>query len=215
MSAPAGGPSRGPVVKALAIAMALSLSAATLSACPEAPIAGYAHLNEDIAEHMKRVGLGPGDVFDVTVYGEEALTRTLQVSPEGDVHFPFINRVHVAGLTPNEVEARFRDKLMDGYIRDPSVTVFVKEYNSKKVFVLGEVNRPGTFPYSARMNIVEAISVAGGFKASANTNYVVVTRKEVGGEQRIPIPVEKIIEGRAANFALQPGDIVFVPDTLL
>ncbi|MCP3861261.1 MAG: polysaccharide export protein [Phycisphaeraceae bacterium] len=164
---------------------------------------------------MKRVGLGPGDVFEVTVYGEDRLARTLQVSAEGDVHFPFINRVHVAGLTPNEVEVLIRDKLMDGYIRDPAVTVFVKEYNSKKIFVLGEVVRPGTFPYAAEMNIVEAISLAGDFKDSANTNYVVVTRHGTEGEQRIPIPVDKIIEGLATNFVLQPGDIVFVPDTLL
>ena len=176
---------------------------------------GYEHLNEAIEAEMAKVGLGPGDVFEVTVYGEENLTRTLRVSPEGDVHFPLIDRIHVDGLTTVQIETLIREKLQDGFIREPSVTVFVKEYNSKKVFVLGEVERPGTFPYAAGMNIVEAITLAGGFKASANTNYVVVTRRGPTGDQRIPIPVEKIIEGLATNFGLQPGDIIYVPDTLL
>ncbi|MCB9734511.1 MAG: polysaccharide export protein [Deltaproteobacteria bacterium] len=164
---------------------------------------------------MSKVGLGPGDVFEVTVYGEEKLSRTLRVSPEGDVHFPLIGRLDIAGLTTTEIEDLIRTKLQDGYIRDPSVTVYVKEYNSKKVFVLGEVKNPGTFPFAAGMSIVEAISLAGGFLESANTNYVVVTRRTAEGEQRIPIPVEKITQGLAANFSLQPGDIIYIPDTLL
>jgi len=95
------------------------------------------------------------------------------------------------------------------------VSVFVKEYNSKKIFVLGEVQRPGTFAYTASMNIVEAIALAGGFTGSANGNFVIVTRGGPDGDQRIPIPVKRITEGKAANFNLQPGDIVFVPDSLL
>lgn len=199
---------------ALGLLIILS-STAGCASCDEASMTGYEHLNEAIEAEMAKVGLGPGDVFEVTVYGEENLTRTLRVSPEGDVHFPLIDRIHVDGLTTVQIETLIREKLQDGFIREPSVTVFVKEYNSKKVFVLGEVERPGTFPYAAGMNIVEAITLAGGFKASANTNYVVVTRRGAAGDQRIPIPVEKIIEGLATNFGLQPGDIIYVPDTLL
>lgn len=199
---------------ALGLLLVVSTSAGCAS-CDEASTTGYEHLNHAIEVEMAKVGLGPGDVFEVTVYGEENLTRTLRVSPEGDVHFPFIDRIHVDGMTTVEIESLIKTRLQDGFIRDPSVTVFVKEYNSKKVFVLGEVMRPGTFPYAAGMNIVEAITLAGGFKDSANTNYVVVTRRAEGGDQRIPIPVEKIIEGRATNFVLQPGDIIYVPDTLL
>jgi len=196
-------------------ALVLFGSSAGCASCEEAPTTGYAHLNEAIEAEMAKVGLGPGDVFEVTVFGEENLTRTLRVGPDGDVHFPLIDRIRVGGLTTTEIETLIKTRLQDGFIRDPSVTVFVKEYNSKKVFVLGEVDKPGTFPYAAGMNIVEAITLAGGFKASANTNYVVVTRRTPSGDQRIPIPVEKIIEGLATNFVLQPGDIIYVPDTLL
>lgn len=194
----------------------LALLAWAPACASSASSTGYEHYNEQIADELTKVGLGPGDVFEVTVYGEESLSRTLRVSPEGDVHFPFINRIHVAGLTTVEIEDLIRTRLQDGFIREPSVTVFVKEYNSKKIFVLGEVARAGTFAYSAGMTIVEAISLAGGFKESANTDNVVVTRRAADGtEQRIAIPVEQVTRGLAANLTLQPGDIVFVPGTLL
>jgi protein involved in polysaccharide export with SLBB domain len=206
------------VLGGLAILGAILLTALNLSGCEScqtAPDTGYEHLNDEIEQSLTRVGLGPGDVFEVTVYGEESLSRTLRVSPEGTIHFPLIETVNVQGLTPSEIEDQIRTRLKDGFIRDPSVTVFVKEYNSKKIFVLGEVARPGTFPFVGGINVVEAITLAGGFKDSANTNYVVVSRRGPEGVTRIPIPVERITEGRAENLNLQPGDIVYVPDTLL
>jgi polysaccharide export outer membrane protein len=201
------------------VLLLLSLSAAALvvgcEACQEAPVAGYEDLNKEISEHLTKVGLGPGDVFEVTVYGEEKLSGTHRIAPDGAIQFPLIHRVLVEGMTASEIADEIKTRLQDGYLRNPSVSVYVKEYGSKKVFVLGEVHRPGTFPFTASMNIVEAIALAGGFKDSANTNYVIVTRHTPEGERRIPVPVEKITEGVAQNLNLQPGDIVFVPDTLL
>lgn len=191
------------------------LVAPLLSACPEAPTTGYEDMNREISEQLTKVGLGPGDVFEVTVFGEPSLSGVHRIAPDGAIQFPLINRVEVDGLTANEIAEALRLRLQDGYLREPSVSVFVKEYGSKKVFVLGEVQRPGTFPFTAGMNIVEAITLAGGFKDSANTNYVIVTRHGPAGDQRIPVPVEKITEGEATNLSLKPGDIVFVPDTLL
>lgn len=186
-----------------------------LVACPEAPTTGYEDMNREISEQLTKVGLGPGDVFEVTVYGEASLSGVHRIAPDGAIQFPLVNRVVVEGLTANEIAEELRRRLQDGYLREPSVSVFVKEYGSKKVFVLGEVQRPGTFPFTAGMNIVEAITLAGGFKDSANANYVIVTRHGPNGDQRIPVPVEKITEGEAQNLSLKPGDIVYVPDSLL
>jgi len=172
-------------------------------------------MNRQISERLTKVGLGPGDVFEVTVYGEEKLSGVHRIAPDGAIQFPLVNRVVVEGMTANEIADELRRRLQDGYLREPSVSVFIKEYGSKKIFVLGEVQRPGTFPFTAAMNIVEAITLAGGFKDSANSNYVIVTRQTKDGDKRIPVPVEKITEGKAQNLSLQPGDIVFVPDTLL
>lgn len=190
---------------------------ALLTACSAtAPTTGYEHFNEvDVASHMRKVGLGPGDLFEVNVYDEPSLSRPHRVSPSGHIRFPHIGRLLVKDLNPDEIAEKIRTRLADGYLRDPYVSVLVKEYNSKKVFVLGEVHKPGTFVYTADMNVVGAITLAGGFKPSANKNYVVVARKIDGRETQIPVPVEKISEARAPNLMLRAGDIVFVPDKLL
>ncbi|MCC6620106.1 MAG: polysaccharide export protein [Deltaproteobacteria bacterium] len=185
------------------------------SSCETAPTTGYEDMNKQIADELQKVGLGAGDVIEVTVYNEEKLSGMHRIDPDGSINFPMIDRVVVEGMTPNEIADEIQRRLMDGFIRSPSVSVFVKEYNSKKVFVLGEVQKSGTFVYAAGMNIVEAITLAGGFLPSANTNYVIVTRHGPDGDQRIPVAVEKITQGEAPNFYLKPGDIVFVPDTLL
>ncbi|MFO0750257.1 MAG: polysaccharide biosynthesis/export family protein [Myxococcota bacterium] len=193
----------------------LLVGTARCSSCETAPTKGYEELNAKIEASMLKVGLGPGDVFEVTVYGEDKLSGLFRVSSDGAIMFHLIDRVVVEGMTPNEIASEIQRRLQDGYIKNPSVSVFVKEYNSKKVFVLGEVQHPGTFPYSAGMNIVEAITLAGGFKDSANEDYVIVTRKTAEGDKRVPVAVKKITEGLATNVNLQPGDIIYVPDTLL
>ncbi len=188
---------------------------ALLGACKTAPTTGYQHFNVDLDKHLTQVGLGPGDVFEVRVFNEKNLSGVFRISPNGAIDFPLIGRVHVEGLTPGAIARAVRERLKNGYLRNPSVSVFVKEYNSKKIFVLGHVTKPGTFSYTKGMTVVEAITLAGGFKPSANPNYVVVTRKIKGKEKRIPVPVEKISAGLAVNLTLQAGDIVFVPDRLL
>ena len=118
-------------------------------------------------------------------------------------------------LRQEEVAGLIRSRLQEGFIKDPFVTVYIKEYNSKKVFVVGKVTKPGTFVYQDGMNIVQAITLAGGFSATAEKNQTIVTRLISGSEQRIQIPVDDISSGRSANFLLAPGDIVFVPESVL
>ena len=186
------------------------------AACKTASTTEYKkHAKVDLSEHLKKVGLGPGDVFELRVYREKELTGTHRISPEGDIDVPLIGRVKVDGMTPGEIGGVIASRLRDGYIRDPSVSIYPKEYNSKKIIVLGEVAKPGTFPFKNNMTVVEAITLAGGFKSSANKNYVVVTRKIEGKERRIEVPVQAITEGFASNLALNAGDIVFVADRLL
>ena len=159
--------------------------------------------------------IGPEDVFEVRVYNEPALSGTFRVSPDGSVDFPLIGKVRVTDLRQEEVAGLIRSRLQEGFIKDPFVTVYIKEYNSKKVFVVGKVTKPGTFVYQDGMNIVQAITLAGGFSATAEKNQTIVTRLISGSEQRIQVPVDDISSGRSANFLLAPGDIVFVPESVL
>ena len=159
--------------------------------------------------------LGPGDVFDLRVFGQEELSGTHRVSPRGTILVPLIGSVSVVGLMPPEVAGLVAERLRDGYLREPHVTVFVQEYNSKRFFVLGAVAKPGSFAYQENMTIVEAIAIAGGFKDLANPDGTVVTRVIDDVERRYVVPVESISRGETPNFVLHPGDIVFVPERIL
>ncbi|MBL9039207.1 MAG: polysaccharide biosynthesis/export family protein [Archangium sp.] len=156
--------------------------------------------------------LAAGDFLEVRVYQEPDLSGMYRVSPEGFVDFPLCGRVSLLGVTPNVAGERFTECLRNGFLRRPQVTVLVKEFNSKKVFVFGDVPKPGPFSYEEGMTIVQALSQAGGFNRTAAKNGVNVVRVLDGHEIKVPVKVEDIITGRERNFALQPGDIVFVPE---
>jgi len=164
--------------------------------------------------HLEDTSLGPGDVFDVRVYRQESMSTTYNVSPEGTIAFPLIGEVRVVGKTPKEVEEEIRSRLADGYLIDPHVSVLVKEYNSRNLSVFGQVQKPGRLPYSHGMTIVEAISQAGGFAPMAKKNAVTVTRTEGKKKTKYTVPVESIGDGKAPNFLMRPGDIVWVPERL-
>jgi polysaccharide export outer membrane protein len=158
--------------------------------------------------------LGAGDVIEVRVYGEPELSGVYQVGQDGDVTFPLCQRVAVGGLSANGAAAKLRECLSSGFMRDPQVSVLVKEYNSKKVFVFGEVQKPGTFVYEEGMSIVQAVTVAGGFTKTAARNSTSVTRRVRGQEVKVKVSVQDIALGKAPNFRLEPGDIVYVPESL-
>lgn len=158
--------------------------------------------------------LGPGDVFEVKVFQDKDLSSVFMVGPEGTINFPLLGPLFVKGLTPGQVANLISERLADGYIRDPVVSVLQKEANSKKIFVLGQVTRPGTFPYVDEMNIVQAITLAGGFSPAAAKDGTNVTRREGNVERKYTIPVMKILDGARGNFTLKPGDIVFVPESM-
>lgn len=158
--------------------------------------------------------LGIGDVFDVRVFGESELSGTYRVGAEGTITFPLAGVIAVVGLEPQAVAKRIADKLADGILRSPQVTVLVKEQTSKKVYVMGQVSKPGTLTFTPSMTVVEAITAAGGFTPMAAKNDTTVTRTESGKKTTLRVPVDDIGSGRARNVYLQPGDIISVPERL-
>lgn len=198
---------------ASALGLALTFLAAGCTPPPTPYEPPAAHERE--AERVEAARLGPGDVFELRVYGEKELSGTHRVAPDGTVHVPLVGTVKVIGMTPAEVVSLLEERFRDGFLREPNVSVFVKEYNSKRVFVLGAVHKPGTFPYDEHMSVVQAITLAGGFKDLADANGTVVTRVVEGAEKRFIVPVDSITRGEHANFVLKPGDIVFVPEGIL
>jgi len=158
--------------------------------------------------------LGPNDIFEVRVYQEPELSGLYQVGPQGDIMFPLCKQVVVSGLTANGAAEKLRACLLQGYLRNPQVSVLVKEFNSRKVFVFGEVQKPGTFAFEDGMSVVQALTLAGGFTKQAAQNSTSVTRHVNGQEVKLKVYVQDIALGKAANVKLEPGDIVYVPESM-
>ncbi|MBN8925154.1 MAG: exopolysaccharide biosynthesis protein [Rhodospirillales bacterium 69-11] len=144
--------------------------------------------------------LGPGDAVRLITFGEEQLTGEFRVSDGGTIALPLVGTVRAAGLTPVELERAVADALKRGNVlRNPSVSAEVIAY--RPIFVLGEVNRPGQYPYQPGMTVVTAVAVAGGFTYRAVEGYASVLRTTDG----------TAVEGRAPRQAfVQPGDVVTV-----
>jgi polysaccharide export outer membrane protein len=159
--------------------------------------------------------LGTGDIFDVRVFGEEDLSSDYRVAQDGTIDFPFIGRIEVAGLEPGAIAALITNRLRDGqFMVRPHVSVVVREYNSKRISVLGAVRSPGTYPLRSGMGVVEAVSLAGGCTSLANRDGTTITRSEAGELQRYAAPVDRITDGQEADVSLRAGDIIRVPERL-
>ena len=159
--------------------------------------------------------LRPLDLVDIRVFQEDDLTMTNKVSQAGTLTFPLIGSVKVSGLRVQEAEQLITDKLKDGYIRNPQVTILVKEYAARRVSVLGEVKKPGTveIPPEEALTLLQAVAYAGGFQNVAKTDEVIVRRIIDGKETKSKVNATRLMRADAAetDYPLEPGDIVYVP----
>lgn len=193
------------------VTVALLAVLAALGGCARAP---RSPVLPDRAVGAVASTLGAGDLIEVRVFQEPELSGLYQVGGEGDLIFPLCRRVVVGGSTANAAAEKLRACLTEGFLRDPQVTVLVREFNSKKVFVFGEVQKPGTFPYQDGMSVIQAVTLAGGFTKTAAQNSTSVTRRVDAQEVKVRVNVQDIALGKAPNFMLEPGDIVYVPESL-
>jgi protein involved in polysaccharide export with SLBB domain len=156
--------------------------------------------------------VGPGDLFEVSVMGEKDIPKAFRVQPDGSVDFPYIDRLMVAGLEPQQIEDAIKKGLVDRKIlSDPQVTLVVTQYNSKKVRIVGAVQRPGSIPWAQGMKLVDAISLSGGLTALADGDHVRITRL-VGPSKTVTatVSVDDITDGKLGDVPLQAGDTIKV-----
>lgn len=158
-------------------------------------------------------GLNTGDTFEVRVFGEEDVGGSFQVQEDGSIVFPLLGRLEVVGKTQGQLASMLEQQLADGYLRDPQVTVVLTARENLEVSVLGQVQKPGTFAYVEKLTLVQAISDAGGLTEVAHKRRVKLTRRTEQGQQTFEVSVLAITEGREGDILLQPGDIVFVPES--
>jgi len=159
--------------------------------------------------------VGPGDVLEVVVVGEEKLPKDYEVSADGMLLFPYAEPVKVSGLEPRAIAGHVRDGLIKSkFLVDPQVQVKVKAYNSKKIQVIGQVAKQGPLPYQDGMTLVQAISAAGWFTPLADTNHVQIIRQVANGAVSGVASVDAITDNQQADVKLQQGDTIKVDQRL-
>jgi len=155
--------------------------------------------------------VGAGDVFTLQIVGEKELPTEFQIDSDGNVDLPYIHRVQVEGLEPQEIAALVRRRLIKAKIlSDPSVIVRVEQYNSKHVTVLGQVQKPGSFPFTPGISLIQVVSLAGGLNAVANSDRVNLTRRTKDGTKSVLVSLDAIMEGRSPDIPLQAGDQIYI-----
>ena len=157
--------------------------------------------------------IGPKDLLEIKVFGQDELDTTVRVSEDGKITMSLLGEVDVQGLTKSGVERKLAQLLGEKYLQNPQVTVFIKEYQSNRVSVLGAVNNPGYYEILGRQTILQVISQAGGMTEDAGEEIIVIRRQGDGSNTAVKIPVEDLtVKGDVElNIFLEPGDIVNIP----
>jgi polysaccharide export outer membrane protein len=158
--------------------------------------------------------IGRQDLLEISVFDVDELSQTVRVTDDGSITMPLLGRLLVAGLTKTELEGLIARLLEEGYVRDPQVTVFVKEYESRKVAVSGAVKKPGTYEMLGRKTLLEMISLAGGLDSDLGKEIIIFRQQENGATKRIPVELERLVyeADPALNLTVNPGDIIYVPN---
>ncbi|MFT3695025.1 MAG: polysaccharide biosynthesis/export family protein [Kofleriaceae bacterium] len=181
-----------------------------LMACGDNPPVNYPQVPQ---WDVNRLILGPGDKIELTIfYGSKDSKSTYTLDASGQMDVQFIGNVAAGGKGTREVQEEIKNRLADGYLNSPVVSLTVVEINSLKCSVFGQVAHSGTIKFTPGMTIVEAIAQSGGFSPLARKNLVRVTRTINSKKELYEIPVEMIAEGKRPNFGMAPGDEVFVPE---
>ena len=181
-----------------AIVASLTLHAGTLAAEDRKPIDHYE--------------IQPGDVLAVSVWKEEDLTLGVIVRPDGQITFPLVGEAKAAGSSVEDLR-QFISERLKKYIPDPVVTVSVRELSGNTIYVIGKVNRPGVFPIVRNVDVMQALSLAGGTSTYAALNDIKILRRENGRLRSLSFKYAEVEKGKRLeqNIVLQAGDVVVVP----
>ena len=155
--------------------------------------------------------IGPADVLTVTVWKQPSLSSSLVVRPDGMISMPLLGDVSASGLTPPQLSDHIEVQLTKFFV-NPSVSVEVTQINSRKIYLLGEVQKAGPVDMTPGMTLLQALSSAGGPTDYANTRKIYILRDDSGQQRKIPVHYKDALKGRGdANLALKAGDTIVVP----
>ncbi len=157
--------------------------------------------------------IGPQDVLGVLVWREPEMTADVIVRADGMITLPLIRDIRAAGLTPDQLADRIQTSLRE-FITDASVTVAVRQMNSRRVFITGEVAKPGVYPLTSTVTVMQLIAIAGGLSEFAAANSIAILRVEDGKTRTFAFAYKDVAKGKKPlqNIVLKPGDTVVVPE---
>ena len=157
--------------------------------------------------------IGPQDLLEINVFGLDEMNKTVRVSEDGNITLPLLGEIGVQDLTKSELEQKLTRLLEEKYLQNPQITIFIKEYQSKRVSILGAVSQPGRYEILGRQTLLHMIAQAGGMTEQAGDEIIVVRENEDGTSRSISIPIDDLIlKGDSSlNIPLEPGDIVNIP----
>jgi protein involved in polysaccharide export with SLBB domain len=159
--------------------------------------------------------LGVADVIEITIYnGSQSNKAAFKIDSAGKISVQYIGEVIALEKTPNQLKDEIQQRLADGFLVDPIVSVTVSEINSLSLSVSGEIGKDGKVKYTPGMTIIDVIALSGGFTPMAKKNHVKVIRVVEGKELTYKIPVAAIQDGDRPNFYVSAGDRIFVPERL-
>lgn len=192
-----------------------SLLAVTIVALAGGPVdttAAGVSVTQPSRQELRGYRIGPEDMLQISVWNNEAMSRTAPVRPDGSISLPLLNDVPAAGLTPMELREQLMRRLAE-YMPNPEVSVIVTDVRSFKVSVIGQVPKPDRYEFKSAATVMDVLALAGGFTEFASRSRIVVIRSHGNKTERIPFDYDKVREGNPdqLNFLLRPGDIVLVP----
>ncbi len=198
------------------IAMAVGLGPRALAQGGDAKEAGGS--TQQMPAHPKSATddadyvIGADDLLDISVWKEPDISRRVPVRSDGKISLPLLNDLQAAGLTPMQLQAQVTEKLRK-FLTEPQVTVTVMATNSRRVYIMGEVGRPGPIPLLANMTVLQAITTAGGLGQFANSSKIRILRGENGKQIVFSFNYKDVLAGKnpEQNIALKPGDSIVVP----
>ena len=189
----------------------------------QSPVPSADNINEQVLSQIEQVRgssdylLQPGDLVEIKVFMEDNMDRTLRISGQGTITFPLVGNIKIAGNSVVTAENLLLSSLKK-YILHPQVSMLIKEYGNKTVYVLGQVSKPSAIqiPPERSLTVLEAITSVGGFTDIAAQSKVRVLREEKGQHKSIDIDISQITKmgNKSLDIALQPGDVVFVPQSM-
>ena len=162
---------------------------------------------------VKAYRIGPGDLLEIKVFEVEQLNQVVRVSEDGSVTLPLLGRIEIEGLTQAGVVQKLTTLLQAKYVKNPQVTVFIKEYKSQQVAVIGAVEKPGNYELVGRKNLLQMISQAGGLTDKATDEIFVLRDGGNGATSSIPIDLKDLMVNgnQKLNIPIEPNDVINVP----